>query len=472
MPQTKQSTWGGRFDEAPAELLRDFTESVSFDKRLAPHDIRGSIAHARMLQKIGLLTRAEFQSIQKNLQSIAKEIISGKFSWDTALEDVHMNIEAELTRRTPAGAKLHTGRSRNDQVATSLKLWLLDDIRQTQNHIRLLQKSLLTWAERDGFTLLPGYTHLQRAQPILLAHHLLAYIEMLERDHQRFSDTAKRAKKCPLGSGALAGSTLPLNRELTAKTLGFADDRGRPLLATNSLDAVSDRDHIVEYLSAAALCGVHLSRLAEDLIIWSTAEFSFIRIGDAYTTGSSLMPQKKNPDIAELARGKAGRLVGNLVNLLVTLKALPLSYNRDLQEDKPPLFDTSDTLHATLRVLAAMLDNTSVLREKCTNAASDPLLLATDVADELVMLGVPFRQAHHIVGEAVAFSEKNNISLFHIPAEQAQKIHPKLSTALARANQPPIQQLTKRKMPGAPHPALIKKQLSHWRKKIAQNAAG
>ncbi len=468
MPPRKDLPWGGRFSEASADLLLEYTQSISFDQRLAQYDIKGSIAHARMLQKIGLLTRAEFHAIQKNLHDIANEIKTGKFHWDPTLEDVHMNIEVELTRRTPAGAKLHTGRSRNDQIATSIKLWLLDDVRMIQKHIRLLQKSLLAWSEREGFTLIPGYTHLQRAQPILLAHHLLAYVEMLERDYDRFADAAKRAKKCPLGSGALAGSTLPLDRELTAKTLGFTDKHGRALLTCNSLDAVSDRDHIVEYLSAAALCGVHLSRLAEDLIIWSTSEFSLIRINDAFTTGSSLMPHKKNPDVAELARGKTGRLIGNLVNILVTLKALPLSYNRDLQEDKPPLFDTSDTLHATLKTLAAMINNTKTLQEKCVTAASDPLLLATDVADQLVTLGIPFRQAHHIVGEAVAYCEKKMISLFHLSEEEAQKIHPKLPIALASVNQPLLEQLAKRKMIGAPNPALIKKQIHYWRKKLGK----
>ncbi len=470
MKSRTNSTWGGRFSQAPDQLLRDFTESVSCDSRIAVQDILCSLAHAAMLHKQGILTRKEYTSIRKHLQNIHKEIVSGKLVWKTELEDVHMNIESELTRRTAAGAKLHTGRSRNDQVATDLKLWILDTSASLRGDIRLMQTALLLWAQRQGHFIIPGYTHLQRAQPILLAHHLLAYIEMLQRDIGRFLDCEKRTRSCPLGSGALAGSTLPLDRNHTAKELGFIDSNGRPLLTANSLDAVSDRDHAVEFLSACALCGIHISRLCEDLVLWSTSEFCFIRIGDAFTTGSSLMPQKKNPDIAELARGKTGRLIGNLVNLLVTLKALPLSYNRDLQEGKPPVFDSAETLSRTLQVLAAMIHNTNAIQSNCEAAASDPLLLATDVADELVRHGVPFRDAHHIVGAAVAYSEKNNCSLFNIPEQEAKKISPLLPKALSAANKPPKHQLKKRNMPGAPNPELVKKEILRWQKILASSS--
>jgi argininosuccinate lyase len=324
----------GRFAGGPAADAARFTESVSFDRRLWRHDILGSMAHAGMLQRIGVLTRPELKSIVRHLDAIGREIAAGKFRWQPGLEDVHMNIEAELTRRAPAGAKLHTGRSRNDQVALDLRLWLRDEIVELDAETRSLQKALARLAEKHVNVLIPGYTHLQRAQPVSLAHHLLAYVEMLARDQQRLADGFFRLNICPLGSGAIAGSTLPLDRPLVARLLGFTDAGGRPRLTQNSMDAVSDRDFVIEFCAAAALLAVHLSRLAEDLILWATAEFNFIRIDDAYTTGSSLMPQKRNPDIAELARGKTGRVIGNLVSLLTLLKGLPLAYNRDLQEDK------------------------------------------------------------------------------------------------------------------------------------------
>ena len=317
-----------------------------------------------------------------------------------------MNIEAALTRRTPAGAKLHTGRSRNDQVALDMRLWLREQIAALREEIRLLQRALVELGEREREVVIPGYTHLQRAQPVYLAHHLLAYVEMLARDSQRLRECFARVNVCPLGSGALAGSTLPLDRELVADLLGFVDARGRPQVTQNSMDAVSDRDFAVEFCGSAALLAVHLSRLAEDLILWSSSEFNFIRIADAYTTGSSLMPQKKNPDVAELIRGKSGRVIGNLVALLTLLKGLPMTYNRDLQEDKERLFDTADTVRAAVRLCAAMLQHTKVNRAACRAAASDPALLATDLADYLVRKGLPFRQAHHAVGALVALAER------------------------------------------------------------------
>jgi argininosuccinate lyase len=373
----------GRFTGGPAADVVQFTESISFDWRLWRHDILGSMAHAKMLQKIGVLAKKELHAIIRGLDAIGKEIAAGKFKWKSELEDVHMNIEAELTKRVPAGAKLHTARSRNDQVALDIRLWLRDEIVALLGEIASLQRTLVSLGKKNSDVLIPGYTHLQRAQPVYLAHHLLAYVEMLERDCERLWDCHSRMNVCPLGSGAIAGSLLPLDRVLVAKLLGFVDANGKPRLTQNSMDAVSDRDFAVEFCAAAALLAVHISRLAEDLIIWASTEFSFIKIADAYTTGSSFMPQKKNPDVAELARGKTGRVIGNLMSLLTLLKGLPMTYNRDLQEDKERLFDTADTVRATTRLMAAMLQNTKINRAACAAAASDPALLATDFVDYL-----------------------------------------------------------------------------------------
>ena len=318
-----------------------------------------------MLQKIGVLKKNELHAITKGLNQIGKEIAAGKFKWNPELEDVHMNIEAELTKRVPAGAKLHTARSRNDQVALDVRMWLRDEITALLGDIADLQRALVSLGEKNADVIIPGYTHLQRAQPVYLAHHLLAYVEMLERDCERLWDCHSRVNVCPLGSGAIAGSTLPLKRELVAKLLGFVDANGKVQLTQNSMDAVSDRDFAVEFCAAGALLAVHLSRLAEDVILWASAEFNFIKIADAYTTGSSLMPQKKNPDIAELARGKTGRVFGNLMALLTLLKGLPMTYNRDLQEDKERLFDTADTVRATTRIFSAMLHNIKINRAAC-----------------------------------------------------------------------------------------------------------
>src|SRR5277367_5431836 len=413
-----ESMWGGRFQTGAAQRLRDYTESVSFDWQLYRHDIAGSIAHAKMLAHIRVLKASELTFIVEGLEEIRRQIDRGQFKWRTDLEDVHMNIEAELTARCPVGAKLHTGRSRNDQVATAMRLWLKDKIAANRAAITGLQSALEAWASRDVGVVIPGYTHLQRAQPVLLAHHLLAYVEMLERDYERLADCAKRVDVLPLGSGAIAGSTLPLDREFVRQQLGFAS------ISENSMDAVSDRDFIIEYNAACALLAVHLSRLAEDLILWSTAEFHFIRIGDAYTTGSSLMPQKKNPDIAELARGKTGRVIGNLVALLTLLKGLPMTYNRDLQEDKERLFDTAETVQSTLLVFAEMLGHIEVHADACHRAAADPLLLATDLADWLVRKGVPFREAHHLVGAAVALAEKQKVPITKLKRSEWKKLSP------------------------------------------------
>ena len=456
----------GRFGRGPGRDAAQFTESVSFDKRLWRHDLVGSIAHATMLGGIGVLTRAEAKRIVRALEAIGDDIEAGRFEWDASLEDVHMNLEAELTRREPAGAKLHTGRSRNDQVALGMRMWLRDEIVELEQELRSLQQALVALGQANGGVIIPGYTHLQRAQPVYLAHHLLAYVEMIERDRERLLDAFSRVNVCPLGSGALAGSTLPLDRKQVASTLGFEDRQGRPVISQNSMDAVSDRDFAVEFCFVASLLGVHLSRLAEDVILWSSSEFGFIRIADAYTTGSSLMPQKKNPDIAELARGKSGRLAGNLVSLLTLLKGLPMTYNRDLQEDKEPLFDSTDTIRATVRLTDAMLRQTSVNADACAAAAADPALLATDLADWLVGQKVPFREAHHLVGEVVALAERLAKPLDQLTIKELRGVSRKFKADALEVFDLK-QALAKRTATGSPGTAEVKKQLRRWAKRLA-----
>lgn len=419
-----------------------------------------------MLEKIGVLTKVECRAIVRGLEDIGQEIADGKFKWKPALEDVHMNIEAELTRRVPAGAKLHTGRSRNDQIALDIRMWLRDELTKIDDEIRSMQRALVALSERNAVVIIPGYTHLQRAQPVYFAHHLLAYVEMLERDRQRFIDCFQRVNVCPLGSGAIAGSTLPLDRELVAELLGFVDVKGKPQLTQNSMDAVSDRDFAVEFCAGAALLAVHLSRLAEDVILWASAEFNFIKIADAYTTGSSLMPQKKNPDVAELTRGKSARVIGNLVSLLTLLKGLPMTYNRDLQEDKERLFDSADTVRACLRLMAAMCENISVNADACAAAASDSTMLATDLADYLVRKGMPFREAHHVVGGVVVLAEKKQRALNELSLGELQSVHKNFSAdaletfSLSKA-------MERRNLTGAPGTREVRKQLARWRAKLA-----
>jgi argininosuccinate lyase len=458
----------GRFAGGPAADVAQFTESISFDWRLWKHDIQGSIAHATMLRKIGVLTQSELKAITGGLDQIGREISAGRFSWKPELEDVHMNIEAELTRRVPAGAKLHTARSRNDQVALDVRLWLRDEIIALIGEIAGLQRVLVALGEKYSAVIIPGYTHLQRAQPVYFAHHLLAYVEMLERDCERLWDCHSRVNVCPLGSGAIAGSTLPLKREFVARLLGFVNAAGQVQVTQNSMDGVSDRDFLIEFSAAAALLAIHFSRLAEDVILWAGTEFNFIRIADSYTTGSSLMPQKKNPDIAELARGKTGRVVGNLMALLTLLKGLPMTYNRDLQEDKERLFDTADTVRATTRLLAAMLAHTTVNTAVCAAAAGDPALLATDLADYLVRKGMPFRQAHHAVGAVVALAEKAGKPLDKVTLAEFQSVDRAFGRDvlgvfnLSRA-------MTKRNITGAPGTKEVAKQLARWRAQLTKS---
>jgi len=398
----------GRFKKAANKLAARYTASLPFDWRLYPYDIAGSIAHARMLAKQVIITRKEAETIVKGLKFVQREIEKGEFQFKPELEDIHMAIEARLIKKVgKVGGKLHTARSRNDQVALDLRLFAGDAISGTVSGLRELQRALVSLAEANKNVIIPGYTHLQPAQPVLLAHHLLAYFEMLQRDIDRFGDCFKRADVLPLGSGALAGVAYGIDREFLAKELGFSQ------LSQNSIDAVSDRDFVLEYEAAASICMMHLSRLAEEVILWSSAEFNFIELDEAYATGSSIMPQKKNPDVAELARGKAGRVYGSLMALLTTMKALPLSYNRDMQEDKEGFFDAVDTMLSTLEVFSGMVRTLKVKAENAKGAAERGYILATDLADYLVKKGEAFRTAHALVarlvgyamGEGKAFSE-------------------------------------------------------------------
>ena len=394
----KKKPWGGRFSKPTEKAVEEFTESISFDRRLYKYDIEGSIAHARMLGKIGVLKKSEVAAIVKGLGEICREIEDGRFSLSIELEDIHMNIEKRLIDKIgPAGAKLHTARSRNDQAALDLRLYLRDVIKDITGYISGFKEALVSKAKTNINIVMPGYTHLQPAQPVLFSHHMLAYWEMLERDRERFTDCLKRVNTMPLGSGAIAGTSFPVDREYVAQLLGF--DR----ITKNSMDAVSDRDFVIEFLSACAILGMHLSRLSEDLIIWSSHEFGFIELPDAFCTGSSMMPQKKNPDVLELVRGKTGRLYGNLLSLLTTMKGLPLTYNRDMQEDKKPLFDSVDTLTSILRLLPELISGIIVKKKAASTAASQGYMWATDVADYLVEKGVPFRTAHEITGKLVGY---------------------------------------------------------------------
>lgn len=465
MSENKQATWGGRFSEGPAERMIRFSESVSFDQRLARYDILGSKAQARMLAHVGLITAEEAAAICQGLEAIGARIEAGQFEWSTDLEDVHMNIEQALTETVPAAAKLHTARSRNDQVATDMRLFFLDAAGQLDDALATLLRTLLAQAERTRAVAIPGYTHLQRAQPVAMAHHLLAYMEMFGRDRQRLEEFTGHARICPLGSGAIAGTTLPIDRGFVARQLGFVDAGGHPRITRNSMDAVADRDLFIEFANCCALIATHLSRVAEDVILWSSREFGFVRLPDAYTTGSSLMPQKKNPDSLELIRGKSARIMGHSTALLTLVKGLPLTYNRDLQEDKPPVFEAFDMTLDCLLVLEGTLAGMEVRTEACREAVSDPLLLATDLVDYLVLKGVPFREAHHVVGALVALSEKSACPLNAIPLAEAQQVCARIEAdwtdcfSVEKA-------LAGRERPGMPGPKQIQSELRRWKEML------
>ena len=423
----KSQAWSALFSEPMSDLVKRYTSSVFFDKRLWQADIAGSLAHAEMLAAQKIISEVDHVSIQKGLGQISAEIESGAFEWKLDLEDVHLNIEARLTTLVgDAGKRLHTGRSRNDQVATDVRLWLRGEIDLIGDLLTELQKALLTIAEKNVDVILSGFTHLQVAQPVSFGHHMLAYVEMFSRDAERLQDVRRRVNRLPLGAAALAGTSYPLDRERVATTLGMVDAEGKPQVCQNSLDAVSDRDFAIEFTAAASLAMVHISRLSEELILWMSQSFGFIQIGDAYTTGSSIMPQKKNPDVPELARGKTGRVVGHLMGLITLMKGQPLAYNKDNQEDKEPLFDTVDTLKDTLRIFAEMMGSITLKPEAMERAALKGYATATDLADYMVKKGLPFRDAHEAVAHAVKTAIEKQVDLFELPLEILQQFNPKI----------------------------------------------
>jgi len=452
--------WNGRFSKGTDKLVLAFSESISYDRRLYPFDIQGSQAHAKMLAAQGIITEEEAGKICAGLEQVKAEIESGKFQFKTEQEDIHMNIEARLTEIIGApGAKLHTGRSRNDQIATDERLFLRHEAAEFQQLLAEFQAALVNLGLKYPTVIMPGFTHLQHAQPILFAHHLLAYVEMAERDKERLADAVKRINRLPLGAGAIAGSTLPLNRELSAKLLGFDE------VLRNSMDSVADRDTLVEFLADLSLIAMHLSRLSEDIILWFSQEFAFVEIGDDFTTGSSLMPQKKNPDVAELSRGKTGRVYGHLMALLTTLKGLPLTYNRDLQEDKEGLFDAIDTVRMTLMTLTAMLGTVKPRTARMAEAASDPSLMATDLAEWLVRHGIPFREAHHQVGQFVGSCVANNCSLAEASLDMMRQSIPTATEECLQLFNPE-RSTQGRDLTGGTAPAQVGRQLAFWKERL------
>ncbi len=428
----KSQAWSALFSEPMSDLVKRYTSSVFFDKRLWQADIAGSLAHADMLAAQKIISAADHASIQTGLGQISAEIESGAFEWKLDLEDVHLNIEARLTTLIheagggDAGKRLHTGRSRNDQVATDVRLWLRGEIDLIGDLLTELQRALLAIADKNVEVILPGFTHLQVAQPVSFGHHMLAYVEMFSRDAERMQDVRRRINRLPLGAAALAGTSYPLDRERVAKTLGMVDSQGLPQVCQNSLDAVSDRDFAIEFTAAASLAMVHISRLSEELILWMSQSFGFIDLADRFCTGSSIMPQKKNPDVPELARGKTGRVVGHLMGLITLMKGQPLAYNKDNQEDKEPLFDTVDTLKDTLRIFAEMVGGITVKPEAMERAALKGYATATDLADYMVKKGLPFRDAHEAVAHAVKAAIAHNVDLAELPLTVLQQFNPKI----------------------------------------------
>ncbi len=448
--------WDGRFNSKPNKALAEFSESVSFDKRLYKYDIQGSIAHAKMLAKSGVILEESGHQIVSGLEQIRENIEHGDFEFSSKLEDIHMHIESALIEMIgPEGARLHSARSRNDQISLDIRLYLRDEINIIIEEVKNFQRALLEQAHSNTSTILPGYTHLQRAQPVLFAHHLLAFIEMFDRDIGRLNDCRNRLNVMPLGSGALAGTTLPIQRKITAKLLDF------PKISRNSMDAVADRDFACELLGALSIFAMHVSRLSEDIILWSSTEFNFIELADAFCTGSSIMPQKKNPDIAELSRGKTARIFGDLVSLLTLLKGLPMTYNRDLQEDKEPLFDAIDTTKKILSVYPPMIVTMKVNKKNMREAAGDPMLMATDLAEKLVEIGVPFRTAHNRVGALVKWCNENNRQLNCITLEEIKISIPEATQHFLKLFSPE-NSIAKRDISGATSTEQVKKQIVFW----------
>jgi argininosuccinate lyase len=456
----KARAWSGRFDEPVADLVLRYTASVPFDRRLALADIEGSLAHAAMLVRVGVITADDGAAIERGLVTIRGEIESGSFDWRLDLEDVHLNIEKRLTDLVgDAGKRLHTGRSRNDQVATDLRFWLRDEVDVIVGLVRRVQRALVDQAERHAQTVMPGFTHLQVAQPLTFGHHLLAYVEMFERDRERLVDARRRINRLPLGAAALAGTTYPIDRAFVAQRLGFE------AIAENSLDAVSDRDFAIEFCAAAALTMMHVSRLAEEIVLWMSPRYGFVRLPDRFTTGSSIMPQKRNPDVAELARGKTGRVYGSLIALLTVMKAQPLAYNKDNQEDKESLFDAVDTLGATLRAFAEMLPGLKVDEKAMRDAAGQGFATATDLADHLVKRGMPFRDAHDAVARLVKLASDRGVGLAELTRDDLRGVLPADSTDLGGVLSLDAS-VAARDHAGGTAPAQVRAQAARWKERL------
>ena len=455
--------WGGRFASGPAAIMEEINASIDFDKKLYKEDIKGSSAHAAMLAAQGIISAADYDEIEKGLKTILSEIESGKFAFSRKLEDIHMNIEARLAELIGSAAgRLHTARSRNDQVALDFRLWVRNETDKTIQSIRHLIETLLQRAEQEVETIMPGFTHLQVAQPITLGHHLMAYVEMFGRDLSRMYDARERMNESPLGAAALAGTSFPTDRFMTAKSLGFREP------TRNSIDSVSDRDFALEFLSASAICAVHLSRLAEEIVIWSTAQFNFIHLPDSFSTGSSIMPQKKNPDAAELVRAKTGRINGSLIALLTIMKGLPLAYSKDMQEDKEQVFDAAQSLELSLAAMAGMIADIEINKNIMKKAAGTGYSTATDLADWLVRkLGIPFREAHHITGHAVALAEKKKCDLADLTLEDLKTINPDITADVfdVLSVEKSVQS---RKSYGGTAPQEVRRQIDYWKKRLAK----
>ena len=453
--------WGGRFSVKPAELMQAINVSISFDRRLAAQDLAGSRAHAAMLAAVGVITPADEAAIQDGLNRIEREIADGGFPFRDEFEDIHMNIEARLRELIgPAAGRLHTARSRNDQVALDVRLWTREACERAIARLEALQHALLAQAEANADAVMPGFTHLQPAQPVTFGHHLMAYVEMFGRDAGRFADARARMNECPLGAAALAGSPFPIDRDMTAKALGFERATG------NSMDSVAARDFALEALAAAAICATHLSRLAEEMVIWTTLQFGFIALSDAFTTGSSIMPQKRNPDAAELTRAKAGRIIGALTGLLIVMKGLPLTYSKDMQEDKVPLFEAFDALDLALAAMAGMADDLAPNRERMADAAGGGFSTATDLADWLVRaLDLPFREAHHVTGGVVKRAEALGLDLWSLPLAELQAIEPRITTEVYQVLTPQAS-VASRTSYGGTAPVQVRAQIALWKDRL------
>ena len=459
--KSSNQMWGGRFASGPSAIMEEINASIGYDRKLYAQDIAGSLAHAAMLAKTGIISADDHKQISDGLNTILAEIENGKFTFSRKLEDIHMNVEARLADLigAPAG-RLHTARSRNDQVALDFRLWVKNELEKTASALKILIEALLIRAEEHAATVMPGFTHLQTAQPVTFGHHCMAYVEMFGRDLSRVRDAIERMNESPLGAAALAGTGFPIDRHMTAEALGFREP------TRNSIDSVSDRDYALEFLSIASICATHLSRLAEEIVIWSTSQFNFIRLSDAFSTGSSIMPQKKNPDAAELVRAKTGRITGSLVGLLMVMKGLPLAYSKDMQEDKEAVFDAAESIELALAAMSGMVSDLTVIEASMKKAAGSGYSTATDLADWLVReLGLPFREAHHVTGRAVALAESKKIDLSKLTLEDMQSIHPQITDAVF-GFLTVDKSVKSRQSFGGTAPQEVRRQIKYWKKRL------